>query len=242
MESKGLGESSSGLELTIATPAGIDLNSLFGSNGGNGSSDENAAEVEPALLDTINHSAAPHAGEKKDVLTRRGMDVEGSDVGGGSFVKHRQYRKLSQEQNKELEATFQQANFIDKRTKEALAERLKITLKQVDVWFMNRRSRLRKQQTEETHVQHKQQVEELTRKNGRLQLKIERLKKRKKELKRKLKEATPQAAPPPQPSPSVMLLPLPAGLNDVLAAALNTQQGSVPRAPPLPPSGGGPSI
>ncbi|CAN6327182.1 unnamed protein product [Urochloa humidicola] len=241
MESKGLGESSSGLELTTAT-TGIDLNSLFGSSGDNRSSDdENAMAAEPlALLNTISHP--PHGGQNEDVMTMSGVDVEGSDAGGGSFVKQRQYRKLSKEQNKELEETFQQENFIDKRTKEALAERLKITLKQVDVWFVNRRSRLRKQQTEETHVQHKQQVEELTRKNDRLQRKIEKLKKRKKELKRKLKEATPQLAPTPQPSPSVMLLPLPAGLNDELAAALNTQQGSVPRAPPLPPSGGGCSI
>ncbi|CAL4901683.1 unnamed protein product [Urochloa decumbens] len=236
-------EFSKGLELTIvAAPAGIDLNSsLFGSNGGNGSSDENAAEL--AILDTSNHPAAPHSGQKLDALTMSGMDVEGSAAGGGSFVKQRQYRKLSKEQNKELEATFEQQKFIDKRTKEALAERLKITRNQVDVWFMNRRSRLRKQQTEEIHVQLKQQVEELTRKTGRLQRKMEKLKKRKRELKKKLKEAlaTPQAAPP-QPSPSVMLLPLPAGLNDALAAALNTQQGSVLRAPPLPPSGGGCSI
>ncbi|CAN6331903.1 unnamed protein product [Urochloa humidicola] len=240
MESKGLGESSSGLELAIATTTGIDLNSLFGSSGGNRSSDDENAMDPPALLNTINQP--PYAGQNEDMLTMSGMDAEGSGAGGGSFIKRRQYRKLSNEQNKELEAAFQQENFIDKRTKEALAERLKITLKQVDVWFTNRRSRLRKQQTEEIHVQHKQQVEELTRKNGRLQRKIEKLKKRKKELKRKLKEATPQVAPPPQPSPSVMLLPLPAGLNDALAAALNTQQGSVPHAPLLPPSGGGCSI
>ena len=62
-------------------------------------------------------------------------------------------------------------------------------------------------------MQHKQQVEELTKQKNRLQRKIDKLKKRNKELKAKLKEATTQAAPPPQPSPSVMLVPLPAALN-----------------------------
>ncbi|XP_004963574.1 homeobox-leucine zipper protein HOX3-like [Setaria italica] len=258
MEFKGLGESSSGLELTIATPTGIDLNSLlFESNddGGNGSNDdENATELD--LLKTINHPP-PHAGEKapEDVLTMRGVDVEGDAAGGGSLITRRLYRKLSKEQNDELEAAFQQNNFIDRSSKEALAERLKITLKQVDVWFLNRRCRLRKQQTEEAHIQNKQLVEELTKKKRRLKRKIEKLKKRNKELKEKLKAAaTPQAAapPPPPPSaPSVMLLPLTAGLNDALAAALNTQQGSAAAAaaalpssgaPPQPPSGGGSSI
>ncbi|CAN6350119.1 unnamed protein product [Urochloa humidicola] len=262
MESKGIGESSSGLELTIAAPApaGIDINSKFGSidGGGNGSSEEDATE-ELALLDT-------HGEEKAD----DGVDVEGDAAGGGSLIVSRKhYRKLSKEQNDELEAAFQQDNFIDKRTKEALAERLKITPKQVNVWFLNRRSRLRKQNNEEAYVQHKQQVEELIKKKDRLQRKIAKLKKRNKELKKKLKEATstPKAAPPPQPSPSIMVLPLPAGLStlaglcppgfegrltDMAAAvALNTQQGGAtaaalalpsPSAPPVPPSGGGSSI
>jgi len=116
-------------------------------------------------------------------------------------------------------------------------------------------------------MQHKQQVEELTKQKNRLQRKIDKLKKRNKELKAKLKEATTQAAPPPQPSPSVMLLPLPAGLNTLAglypagfegkvtdmaatgAHALNTQQGSAAAAalpsssaPPVPPSDGRSSI
>ncbi|XP_025806637.1 homeobox-leucine zipper protein HOX3-like [Panicum hallii] len=267
MEFNGLGELGSGLELTIATPApaGIDLNS-FGSSGGNdGSSNENATEL--ALVDTFNNHSQ-HGGQEEDALMRSGVDVEG-DAGGGSFVTRTQYRKLSKEQSDELDAAFQQNSFIDKRTKEALAERLKITPKQVDVWFLNRRSRLRKQQAEEDLMQHKKKVEELTKQKDRLQRKIDKLKKRNKELKAKLKEATTPKAPPPpppQPSPSVMLVPLPAGLNTLAglypgfegkvtdmaaaaAAALNTQQGSAAAAalpsssaPPVPPSDGRSSI
>ncbi|CAN6327183.1 unnamed protein product [Urochloa humidicola] len=264
MESRGLVDgSSSGLELTIAAaaPAGIDLNYLFESNGGGNVSSEENATAELALLNTVVNDDAPRGEEKAD-----GVDAEGDAAGGGSLIVTRtHYRKLSKEQNDELEAAFQQANFIDKRTKEALAERLKITPKQVNVWFLNRRSRLRKQKNEEAYVQHKQQVEDLTKKNGRLQRKIAKLKERNKELKRKLKEATstPKAvAPPPQQSPSVMVLPLPAGLSalaglpgfesrltDMAAAtALNTQQITAtaaalalpsPSAPSVPPSGGG---
>lgn len=66
---------------------------------GNGSNDdENATELD--LLKTINHPP-PHAGEKapEDVLTMRGVDVEGDAAGGGSLITRRLYRKLSKEQN-----------------------------------------------------------------------------------------------------------------------------------------------
>ncbi|XP_039840809.1 homeobox-leucine zipper protein HOX3-like [Panicum virgatum] len=160
--------------------------------------------MELALVDTINDPQ--HAGRKAGVLTRSGVAAEG-DAGGGSFVRRTQYRKLSKEQKDELDAAFQQNNFIDKRTKEALAERLEITLKQVDVWFLNRRSRLRKQQAEEDLTQHKQKVEELTKQKDRLRRKIDKLKKRNKKLKAKLKEATATmaAAPPPQPQPQATI-------------------------------------
>ena len=80
--------------------------------GNDGSSNENAMEL--ALVDTINDPQ--HAGEKEDeagVLTRSGVDAEG-DAGGRSFVRRTQYRKLSKDQSDELEAAFQQNNFIDK--------------------------------------------------------------------------------------------------------------------------------
>jgi len=70
--------------------------------------------MELALVDTINDPQ--HAGEKEDeagVLTRSGVAAEG-DAGGGSFVRRTQYRKLSKDQSDELEAAFQQNNFIDK--------------------------------------------------------------------------------------------------------------------------------
>ncbi|CAN6359047.1 unnamed protein product [Urochloa humidicola] len=98
MESGGLGEPSSGLELAIAAPAptGIDRNSLFVSNdGGNNVSSEENATVELALLNTIND--APLGKEKVD-----GVDAEGDDIGGGSLIITRtHYRKLSKEQNDE---------------------------------------------------------------------------------------------------------------------------------------------
>ena len=77
--------------------------------GNDGSSDENAMEL--ALVDTINDPQ--HAGRKAGVLTRSGVAAEG-DAGGGSFVRRTQYRKLSKEQKDELDAAFQQNNFIDK--------------------------------------------------------------------------------------------------------------------------------
>jgi len=68
--------------------------------------------MELALVDTINDPQ--HAGQEDGgVLARSGVDVEG-DAGGGSFVRRTQYRKLSKDQSDELEAAFQQNNFIDK--------------------------------------------------------------------------------------------------------------------------------
>ena len=79
--------------------------------GNDGSGNENDA-TELALVDTINDPQ--HAGEKEDVasvLTRSCVDAEG-DAGGGSFVRRTQYRKLSKEQKDELDAAFQQNNFV----------------------------------------------------------------------------------------------------------------------------------
>ena len=79
--------------------------------GNDGSGNENDA-TELALVDTTNDPQ--HAGQEDGgVLARSGVDVEG-DAGGGSFVKRTQYRKLSKDQSDELEAAFQQNNFIDK--------------------------------------------------------------------------------------------------------------------------------
>ena len=75
--------------------------------GNDGSSNENAMEL--ALVDTINDPQ--HAGRKAGVLTRSGVAAEG-DAGGGSFVRRTQYRKLSKEQKDELDAAFQQNNFV----------------------------------------------------------------------------------------------------------------------------------
>ncbi|XP_062179517.1 homeobox-leucine zipper protein HOX3-like [Phragmites australis] len=177
MESTGIPKSPLGLELTIATPASS------GSNGGNGSNMENAREL--ALLDMISQPAS--GGGQEDDVHMSGVELEIMELGqeemgaaAGPSSQPRTYMRLSQEQHDELEATFQQNQFPDKRTKDDLAERLKVTPKQLRAWFVNRRSRLKKQQTiEET----RKQFESFAKERRRLRRKIKKLK----ELNKKLK-------------------------------------------------------
>jgi hypothetical protein len=82
----------------------------YAEDGGN--DEENVAELE-----AINHPPPPRAGGERapeGELAMRGVDVEGDAAGGGSLITRRLYRKLSREQNDELEAAFQQNNFIDR--------------------------------------------------------------------------------------------------------------------------------
>ncbi|CAI0387265.1 unnamed protein product [Linum tenue] len=65
-------------------------------------------------------------------------------VGGGGRKKLR----LSKEQSSLLESRFKLQTTLNTAQKQALAEQLKLTPRQVEVWFQNRRARTKLKQTE----------------------------------------------------------------------------------------------
>ncbi|KAL6620750.1 hypothetical protein ACP70R_035889 [Stipagrostis hirtigluma subsp. patula] len=227
MDPEGICNSPSGVELTLATPRhenGVKPSS-HGSmaNAGNVSSNNGDDCIrEFTLLDTIN---LPSHGGGEEQVQMAGVEVveDGADDGSSSQPR-RKYTRYSQEQQGLLEAAYQENNFPNKSTKEDLAERLKVTVKQVDVWFVNHRARLKKQlltieQSKKQCVDYKQQIHSLTAEKCRLKRKLDELKEDNKELK-----AT-TMAPPPQTPVLLQLLPLP-GVHKTLAEMFPNAEGS----------------
>ncbi|XP_062179518.1 homeobox-leucine zipper protein HOX3-like [Phragmites australis] len=197
MESEGIHESPSVLERTVVTPQNVLKYSSSGSSadGGNGSKNGNAWALE--LMDTTSHPASG-GGEEEDVPIFS-MEMEGEEekgAAGGSSSRICKYMRLNPRQFGWLEAAFEQCPFLDKRTTEDLAKRLKVSPRQVQVWFANRRCRLKNllRQTEIQRDQYKQQVSSLTEEKRCLESELAKLK------------ATPMAPPPPA---EPVLLPVP---------------------------------
>nr|XP_029121566.1 homeobox-leucine zipper protein HOX3 isoform X2 [Elaeis guineensis] len=145
--------SPSGLELTIAVPG---LSSSSGSGGGC-----NMRELDINL---------PASGAEEEFPM--GSLEEEEEEGGTPRPKK---LRLSKEQSRLLEESFRQNHTLNPKQKEALAMKLKLRPRQVEVWFQNRRARTKLKQTEMECEYLKRCFGSLTEENRRLQREVEEL-------------------------------------------------------------------
>ncbi|KAA8522195.1 hypothetical protein F0562_012868 [Nyssa sinensis] len=83
--------------------------------------------------------------------------------------------RLSKDQSAILEESFKEHNTLNPKQKQALAKRLGLRPRQVEVWFQNRRARTKLKQTEVDCEFLKRCCENLTEENRRLQKEVQEL-------------------------------------------------------------------
>ncbi|KAJ3695322.1 hypothetical protein LUZ60_000699 [Juncus effusus] len=154
-----------GLELTIAVPG---FSSSSGSEGAwcnnNGNSNCNMRELD------INQ---PWCGEEEIEFPMGSLEEELEEE---RELAHRPKKlRLSKEQSRLLEESFRQNHTLNPKQKEALAMKLKLRPRQVEVWFQNRRARTKLKQTEMECEYLKRCFGSLTEENRRLHREVEEL-------------------------------------------------------------------
>ncbi|GAB2274198.1 hypothetical protein Dimus_008966 [Dionaea muscipula] len=105
--------------------------------------------------------------------SRGGGGVGGSDDEDGDTSRKK--LRLSKDQSAILEETFKDHNTLNPKQKLALAKRLGLRPRQVEVWFQNRRARTKLKQTEVDCEFLKRCCEQLTEENRRLQKEVQEL-------------------------------------------------------------------
>ncbi|KAL9260720.1 Homeobox-leucine zipper protein HAT2-like protein [Drosera capensis] len=119
-----------------------------------------------------------NAGGCDDDMAERTSSRDGG-VGGGSDEDDgdtsRKKLRLSRDQSALLEETFKEHSTLNPKQKLALAKRLGLRPRQVEVWFQNRRARTKLKQTEVDCEFLKRCCEQLTEENRRLQKEVQDL-------------------------------------------------------------------
>ncbi|CAI5985134.1 unnamed protein product [Closterium sp. NIES-65] len=100
-----------------------------------------------------------------------GGNSNGNADGDGGDGNKRKMR-LSQDQISMLEQVFQKHPKLVARQKASLAERLGVRMRQVEVWFQNRRARTKVKQTEAALEGLRQRCQQLAEENKRLKLQL----------------------------------------------------------------------
>ncbi|MQL84925.1 hypothetical protein Taro_017446 [Colocasia esculenta] len=153
---KGYEKSPSCLELTMAMPG---FSASSGSNG-NGGSGCNIRDLD------INQ---PACGMEEEFP----MDTVDDDEDAANPRPKK--LRLTKEQSRLLEESFRQNQTLNPKQKEALAFRLKLKPRQVEVWFQNRRARTKLKQTEMECEYLRRCFGSLTEENRRLHREVEEL-------------------------------------------------------------------
>ncbi|XP_042501144.1 homeobox-leucine zipper protein HOX3-like isoform X2 [Macadamia integrifolia] len=144
------------LELTISV-SGVTSSPSHPSSGG-------------CLMRDLDINQVPSGTEEEWMMMGSAEDDEKS--GGGPPLKK---LRLTKEQSRLLEESFAENHTLNPRQREALALRLKLKPRQVEVWFQNRRARTKLKQTEIECEYLKRWFGSLTEENRRLQKEVEEL-------------------------------------------------------------------
>ncbi|KAJ3680585.1 hypothetical protein LUZ60_016863 [Juncus effusus] len=142
---------------------GIDMNQTPDQTGG----EEEEITETPSSPNSTNSSSS---GKRNERDGSRGMSDD-EDGGDGSRKKLR----LSKDQSVVLEESFKEHNTLNPKQKLALAKRLNLRPRQVEVWFQNRRARTKLKQTEVDCEFLKRCCENLTEENRRLLKELQEL-------------------------------------------------------------------
>lgn len=142
-----------------------------------------AAEAdEEAGMSSPNSTISSVSG-KRSVSEREaaGDDLENERASSGGISdgedgdNSRKKLRLSKDQSAVLEESFKEHNTLNPKQKMALAKRLGLRPRQVEVWFQNRRARTKLKQTEVDCEFLKRCCENLTEENRRLQKEVQEL-------------------------------------------------------------------
>ncbi|CAN4127658.1 unnamed protein product [Withania somnifera] len=147
---------------------GIDVNRL----------PETEDAAEEAGVSSPNSTISSVSGNKRSEREANNCDQEhemerGSDEEDGETSRKK--LRLSKDQSAILEESFKEHNTLNPKQKLALAKRLGLRPRQVEVWFQNRRARTKLKQTEVDCEFLKRCCENLTEENRRLQKEVQEL-------------------------------------------------------------------
>ncbi|KAH9618498.1 hypothetical protein KSS87_004558 [Heliosperma pusillum] len=157
---------------------GIDVNRPAG---GAGAEEEDAGVSSPnSTVSTVSGKRSlcerdsTSAGAADDLDIERGSSRGLSDDEDGGDNSRKKLR-LTKDQSAILEDSFKEHNTLNPKQKLALAKRLGLRPRQVEVWFQNRRARTKLKQTEVDCEFLKRCCEQLTEENRRLQKEVQEL-------------------------------------------------------------------
>ncbi|KAL9246861.1 hypothetical protein vseg_020347 [Gypsophila vaccaria] len=154
---------------------GIDVN-VSTRVGGGGEEEEAGASSPDSTVSTVSgkrSSGDRDSGGEVEVERTSSRGVSDDEDGGGENSKKK--LRLTKDQSATLEESFKEHSTLNPKQKLALAKRLGLRPRQVEVWFQNRRARTKLKQTEVDCEFLKGCCEKLTEENKRLQKEVHEL-------------------------------------------------------------------
>ncbi|KAL3499647.1 hypothetical protein ACH5RR_038740 [Cinchona calisaya] len=153
---------------------GIDVNRLPAAATADADAEEEAGVSSPnSTLSSISGKRSEREANVEDHDLERASSRGISDEEDGD--NSRKKLRLAKDQSAVLEESFKEHNTLNPKQKLALAKRLGLKPRQVEVWFQNRRARTKLKQTEVDCDYLKRCCEGLTEENRRLQKEVQEL-------------------------------------------------------------------